>query len=254
MPTIKEVRNFGQTLKNVLNLDGYPVGVRFLTDDISVNDAIPAEGHRYCQAAMKARHGQHMLVNADTISCPAAARAFGFRQLPEKLKSGKGLVKFGITNVDSVGKSMFENMPTLEMGQIKSIDLFPLNMAEDIPDIVFVEDKVEKLMWILLGYMHSIGGKRVESSTVVLQAICVDSTIIPYINNSMNFSYGCYGCRDATDIGPGEASLGFPVNYLPEITEHVKYLGEKAIPHSREKNALRTLQEKDNQSTSCESK
>ena len=86
------------------------------------------------------------------------------------------------------------------------------------------------------------GGQRVQSSTAVLQATCVDSTIIPFLENRLNFGYGCYGCRDATDIGNNESVLGFPTFFLPLIVEHLEFLGQKAIPTSRSKKAWHALQ------------
>jgi len=142
---------------------------------------------------------------------------------------------------EKVAQEMFEKMPHLEMGAIQKIHLFPLEEAKEPPELVVVEDEVEKLMWIVLAYLHAREGERVESSTAVLQATCVDSTVIPYLEKRLNFSFGCYGCRDATDIGPGEAVLGFPASDLPAIVEHLEYLSRKALPHSREKHAFAAL-------------
>ena len=79
-----------------------------------------------------------------------------------------------------------------------------------VPDVVVVEDEVEKLMWIALARLNAQGGRRIESSTAVLQATCVDATLIPFVRKQFNLSFGCYGCRDATDIGTNETVLGFP--------------------------------------------
>jgi len=111
--------------------------------------------------------------------------------------------------------------------------------------VVVVEEEVERLMWIVLSYLHAKGGKRVEGSTAVLQATCVDATIIPFVENRLNFSYGCYGCRDATDMGPNEAVLGFPTSYLPPVIEHLEFLSKRAIPVSRSKKALALLDQKE---------
>jgi uncharacterized protein (DUF169 family) len=118
-----------------------------------------------------------------------------------------------------------------------------------------VEDEVEKLMWIVLSYMHAKGGERAQSSTAVLQATCVDSTVIPYLEKRLNFSLGCYGCRDATDMAPSEAVLGFPASYLPDIIKHLEYLNKKALPHSRGKHAFAALknEQEEEQATACSS-
>lgn len=106
--------------------------------------------HRYCQALMYARHGISVLLSAEGISCPAAALAVGFRPLPEPLRTGKGLLSFGIVSDERVARRMFEDMPHLEPEAVKKIHLFPLVSAEHLPDMVVVEDDVEKLMWIVL--------------------------------------------------------------------------------------------------------
>lgn len=78
--------------------------------------------HRYCQALMKARHGEIVSLDASGIACPAAAAAFGFRPLPEGLKSGQGLVGFGIVSDPEVGRKMFENMPVCLKGKYHTLN------------------------------------------------------------------------------------------------------------------------------------
>ncbi|ROL61183.1 hypothetical protein D9V86_07045, partial [Bacteroidetes/Chlorobi group bacterium ChocPot_Mid] len=85
-----------------------------------------------------------------------------------------------------------------------------------------------------LAYLNDKGG-RLNFSTSILQAMCVDSTIIPFVTNDINMSFGCYGCRDATDAKSGEAILGFPGNKLDMVIKNLKYLKSKAIDRSREK-------------------
>ena len=236
------IRQLAEDMKKILGLAGSPIGVRLLPEDeVFPPGTETLLGHRYCQALMRARHGKDAILGAEGISCPAAASAFGFKELPMGLKSGKGLVGFGIVSDEEVGKKMLGDMVTLSPGTVKWIHVFPLEKALQNPDIVVVEDQVERLMWIVLSYLHTTGGTRVPTSTAVLQATCVDSTIIPFLEKRLNFSYGCYGCRDATDIESGEAVLGFPGAMLPGIMSHLKYLSKKAIPTSRSKKALRAL-------------
>ncbi len=241
--TEKDIRKMGADMIAILGLTASPVGVRLLSE----NDPYPKgaqvlTGHRYCQALMEARHGKEVVLGEEGISCPAAAAAFGFRPLPKGLESGKGLVGFGIVSNEAVGRNMFAGMPKLNPGRIRLLHLYPLEQATVFPDVVVVEEEVEKLMWIVLSQLHSMGGQRVPGHTAVLQATCVDSTIVPYEENRLNFGFGCYGCRDATDIGTNETVLGFPAAMLPAIVEHLAFLGEKAIPTSRSKKALRALQ------------
>jgi hypothetical protein len=68
---------------------------------------------------------------------------------------------------------------------------------------------------------------------------CVQSLV----EQRLNFGYGCYGCREATDIPPNETVLGLPVCLLPPIFEYLEFLNEKAIPASGSKRALAALQQ-----------
>lgn len=142
--------------------------------------AIRLNRHRYCQALMRARDGESVLLDAEGISCPAAAAAFGFRPLPENLKNGKGLVGFGIVQKQATGQQMFTEMSYLPPGAIAALHIYPLNQSNEEPDAVVIEDEAEKLMWINLAYLNITGGQRVQSSTAVLQATCVGATIIPW--------------------------------------------------------------------------
>jgi uncharacterized protein (DUF169 family) len=244
-PEIARIREQGLQLANSLGLESKPVGVRLIKQgEVSRNKAERLQQHRYCQALMKARHGAKVILDAEGIACPAAAAAFGFRPLPEGLRSGQGLVGFGIVSDPSVGRRMFEGMSRLEMGSLQQLELSPLEQAEEYPDVVVVEGPVEHLMWINLAYLHAIGGERVLGSTAVLQATCVDSTIIPITENRLNFGFGCYGCREATDLGLNETVVGFPTAMLEKIVEHIAFLGQKAIPNSRAKKVFASMEKR----------
>ncbi len=243
---MKDTRETAKEMASILSLCSSMVGVKLVWQNESVRAGIEfLSGHRYCQALMKARHGKHVLLDAEGIACPAAAAAFGFKPLPNGLRTGKGLAGFGIVNKEAIGRAMFEGMTTIPQGKLKALYLFPLETATTEPDIVVVEDETEKLMWIALAYLNIKGGHRVDSNTAILQAACVDATLIPFKEQRLNMSMGCYGCRDATDIGPNETVLGFPFKYFAAIGKTVVFLNKKAIPKSRSKNALVMLKKKE---------
>ena len=241
-PNMSAMRGLGTRLVEILGLVGSPVGVRLLAPGADAPAGAAAlKHHRYCQAIMKARRGANVSLDAEGLSCPAAAAAFGFRPLPAQLASGKGLVGFGIVADPAVGRRIFEAMPKLAPGRVGLLHLFPLDRAEHVPDIVVLEDETEKLMWVVLAYLNATGGERVQGTTAVLQAVCADSTIVPLTEQRLNFGYGCYGCREASDIGPNETVIGFPASLLAPIATHLEFLNEKAIS-ARSKRALAALE------------
>jgi len=236
--TIPQTATQGCLLRDLLGDGTDPVAVFLVPpgkEDGAFTTFEAVRGFRCCQALMKARHGESVLLEPAGLSCPAAAAAFGFRPLPPQLANGKGLVGFGIVADEAVGKRMFAGMPKLGEASIASIALCPLRLAPRIPDVVVVEGPAEVLMWLLLADLNVHGGERRIGDTAVLQATCVDATVIPYLKQRLNFSLGCYGCREATDLLPGETVVGFPGALLNPLLGVVKMLRAKAVPRSRAK-------------------
>ncbi len=247
------IRIMAVQMHDILQLSAPAIGVSLLLERPDEGMGRALSQYRFCQALMRARHGETVTLDGGGLTCPAAAAAFGFRPLPEGLRNGSGLVGFGIVQDPAVGQRMFEEMPRLAPNQIHSLLIFPLSDAPVVPDVIVVEDEVEKLMWINLAYLHASGGKRIHSSTAILQATCVDAAIIPYLDKRLNFSYGCYGCRDATDLAGSETVVGFPISVLPDIVKHLEFLAQKAIPTSRAKKAWGALKAKELQAVATNS-
>jgi uncharacterized protein (DUF169 family) len=234
---------YAAQLTEAIQLNHSPVGIKFLDTLEPFKDRPVAQGHRFCQLIMRARQGEELILTPESITCPAAAAALGFKSLPPNLEAGQMLKAFGIFQEPRKGALTIRAMPRLELGRFKGIIAGPLDRLSFDPDVIIVEDEVEKLMWMALAYLNNRGG-RLDFSTAILQAICVDTAVIPYTQNRLNMSFGCYGCRDATDIQPGEAALGFPASDLPDLADHLTHLAQKAIPNCRAKTIYHNLKDR----------
>jgi len=226
--------NQASILQEILGLESSPVAVKFLEDPAGLQGFTLAEKSRYCQALMRARRGESVYLTPDEISCPAAARVLGFKSPPEKLLSGEMPAAYGLFGSPGAASRTIADMPKLEMGKYKAVALAPLAAAPFEPDVVVVEAKAEQVMWLALSSMFKEGGRR-TFNTGVLQATCVDATIVPFLAGEVNMSMGCYGCREATDMAPEEAIIGIPGSKLPEIIASLEKLAEKAMPRVRSK-------------------
>ena len=92
---------------------------------------------------------------------------------------------------------------------------------------------------------HQINaGGRDTFSTGVLQATCVDGTILPFLSGEVNMSFGCYGCREATDMQDDEAIIGIPAGKLQGIVASLSKLAEKAMPRVRAKKVYQMYMER----------
>ncbi|HOS94056.1 MAG TPA: DUF169 domain-containing protein [Armatimonadota bacterium] len=239
--TMTDLREARDELVRILELTSEPVGVRFIPQGQALpEDCQTPASRRYCQALMEARRGARVLLTPDNVSCPAAAAAFGFRPLPPMLASGEMLHSFGIFGSAEAGKATIDSMRRLRPGEYSAVALGPLAALHGEPSVVVVEGTVEQVMWIALAARHQTGG-RTEFSTAILQATCEDATLLPFLTERLNATLGCYGCRDATDMGVDETAVGFPYSMLPAVVDGLRALGNKALPSARSKTAYRAL-------------
>jgi uncharacterized protein (DUF169 family) len=230
-------------MEKILGMSTSPVAVKFYEVFAHLQGYELPEKRRYCQVLMEARRGKHVLLTPENLACPAAAWALGFKEPPPVLASGEMPAAMGIFGSPDAVVHTFSTMQRLDMGKYKMVAVCPLGEASCEPDVVVVESLAEHLMWIALAYVFRTGG-RLHFDTAVLQATCVDVTITPFIQQRLNMSMGCYGCREATDLAEGECVLGFPVKYLDQIVESLEALQEKAMPRVRGKNVYKALPER----------
>ena len=231
-------------LKDILCLIREPVAVKFFEDNVALDGFELPSQRRYCQGLMDASEGKRLLLTADNVSCPAAAWALGFKGPPPKLSSGEMPASMGIFGSPAAAKNTLDTMPRLNMGKYKAVACCPLAEAPFEPDVVVIESVPEHLMWIALALVFESGG-RLEFNTAILQATCVDVTIIPFLDQKLNASLGCYGCREATNLAEGECVLGFPIKDLDTIVRSLQKLNERAIPRVRSKIIYKSLKERE---------
>lgn len=231
-------------MKSVLGMRRAPVAVKFFTREVELAGFEEPGERRYCQIVMGAAQGRKYLLTARNIACPAAAWAFGFKEPPATLSSGEMPFKMGIFGGPEAVRNTLRSMTRLAMGKYRMVACFPLGEAPVDPDVVVVESDVEHLMWVALALVFETGG-RLSVDSAILQATCVDATIIPFVQGRFNASLGCYGCREATDLSEGEAVLGFPYRDLPGIAAALEKLGAKAIGRVRLKPVWKALRSRE---------
>lgn len=151
---MKQLQEVSSSVKDILNLEREPVGVRFIKEnDLNIlKDAYDSETKtRHCQALMRASNGEKFMVTAENISCPASAAAFGLKPLPEAISTGKMLYNMGLFASMEAGANAMAKMTRLE------------------PDVVVIESKPEHLMWLALASIYE-KGERLTFDSAIFQA------------------------------------------------------------------------------------
>ena len=232
--------NSSKVLKEVLGLERDPVAVKFFKESIALTGFTMPSERRYCQSLMDSSQGERVILTAENISCPAAAWAFGIKKPPAKLKSGEMPAGMGIFASPSAAQNTLATMSRLKMGRYKMLALCPLSESPFNPDVIVIESSPEHLMWLALARVFNKGG-RLHFSTAILQATCVDVTVMPFLTQTMNTSLGCYGCREATNLTANECVLGFPFKDLNLIVDSLQKLNERVMPRVRSKPVYKAL-------------
>ena len=235
-----ELKESSKTLTNILGLTYQPIAVKFFENAVPLDGFELPSNRRYCQILMGAREGKKYMLTAENIACPAAAWALGFKEPPLTLSSGEMPAAMGIFASAAAVRNTFATMPHLKMGKYKMVASCPLAEAPIKPDVVVIESAPEHLMWVSLAHIFGTGG-RLEFNTAILQATCVDCTVIPFLTQKLNASLGCYGCREATNLTESECVLGFPIKDLETTVASLQRLNEKAIPRVRGKTVYKAL-------------
>jgi uncharacterized protein (DUF169 family) len=197
--------------------------------------SVPDTPIRHCQAIMRARKGESLVVHADKQACPVGASSLGLSPAPEKVRSGEFHYNMGMYATQEAAKATIDKRPTLEAGSVEATAVAPLSKAKLKPDVVVITGTPEQVFWLLpAASTFSVGG-RVTVEMASVQASCADSTVIPYLTGNVNISLGCFGCRKTTDIAPEEMLVGIPGIKLKEVVDAVEKMKEGPIPKSRAK-------------------
>jgi len=233
--TQERYAGWARTLKEVLGLRWEPVAVSLIKAGEPFPDVpLPKERLRYCQALLAARRGQAFLMPAKAHACPDGTSILGLAEMPAKLASGELYILFHKLGSIEAAQRMVRERPSLEPRSVSATVVAPLADARCAADVVAVVAEPEQVMWLSMATSY-FSGHRHDFHASGYNAQCVETTLIPYLSGEINISFGCYGCRAASDIGDDLMMMGIPVALMPEIVRGLEELGKKAIPQARAK-------------------
>ena len=237
MEHVNVCREESRILIDALGLKHEPVAISLIKKGEALPEGYtrPERALRHCQAIMRARSGESLLVEADKQACPVGASSLGLVPTPEKVSSGEFHYSMGMYSEQSAARETIEQRPALEKESMEATAVAPLSKAKLKPDVVILTGTPEQVFWLLpAASTFSLGG-RVTVNMGAVQAACADSTVIPYLTGNVNISLGCFGCRKTTDLAPEEMLVGIPGSKMREIVAAVEKMKEGPIPKSRVK-------------------
>jgi uncharacterized protein (DUF169 family)/NAD-dependent dihydropyrimidine dehydrogenase PreA subunit len=224
-----------ETLTRVLSLRWNPVAVSLIPADAPMPDAPPPPAKlRHCQSIMAARRGYSLLMTPHCHACPDGTHILGMTDIPPKLASGELYVRFGKLDSIEAARQMVKERPCLPGRSIGATLVAPLKDAIHTPDVIVIIANPEQLMWLCMGASY-YSGRRFEFKVSGYNALCVETTVIPFTTGKINISLGCYGCRGASDISDDLMFMGIPLAEMARVIQGLGEIDKKAIPDSRAK-------------------
>ncbi len=230
-----EYAELQRSIMQSLGLRWQPVAVSLIDKDELLPDVpMPPENLRFCQAMMAARRGASILMPPHRHSCPDGTSIFGMTGVPEKLATGEIYVLFHkVVNAEAAARMVAER-PTLQPKSRRATYVAPLAKTVREPEVVVFTGTPEQMMWLSMS-MSYYTGHRHDFHASGFNSMCVEAVLLPLTNDEPNITFGCYGCRAATDIGEDMMFMGVPTHLLPMIAQGAAELAKKAIPDSRNK-------------------
>ena len=238
-PISRELREqyaeWQRVIMEKLGLRWQPVAVSLIDKDEPLPDVpLPPENQRFCQAMMAARRGASILMPPHRHSCPDGTSIFGMTGVPEKLATGEIYVLFHkVVNAEAAAQMVAER-PTLPPKSRRATYVAPLAKTVRKPEVVVVTGTPEQMMWLCMS-MSYYSGHRFDFHASGFNSMCVEAVLYPLTEQEPNITFGCYGCRAATDVAEDMMFMGLPVDKLPIVAQGLTELAKKAIPDSRMK-------------------
>jgi len=228
-------REWADTLSNILKLRWEPVAVSLIPAGAPLPDVpMPTERLRYCQSLMAARRGMSYLMPVNRHACPDGTSILGLTEMSAKLASGELYLLFHKLDNIKAAQQMVRERPCLPPRTIDATVVSPLAKAACTPEVIVVTAQPEQVMWLLMSSSYYTGMRHTLHASGY-NAQCVETTLIPRETGEVNVSFGCYGCRAASDISDDLMFVGIPLARMPEIVRGLKELNKKALPQSRAK-------------------
>ncbi|MBE6464332.1 MAG: (4Fe-4S)-binding protein [Eggerthellaceae bacterium] len=230
-----EYAKLERVIMEKLDLRWRPVAVSLIEKDELLPDVpMPPENLRFCQAMMAARRGASILMPPFRHSCPDGTSIFGMTDVPKKLATGEIYVLFHKVVSAEAAAQMVAERPTLPANSRRATYVAPLSKTVRDPEVVVITGTPEQMMWLCMS-MSYYTGHRFDFHASGFNSMCVEAVLYPIMTDQPNITFGCYGCRAASDIGEDMMFMGIPTELLPTVASGLTELAKKAIPDSRNK-------------------
>lgn len=212
-----------EELKVLLKINKEIVGVKLVANKEEYNRYSGKELTKplpYCVAVKSATLGNSIKLNKKTGGCLGGNRALKLSYSDNKFKTGESGFNLGLYKNLDIAKGVANEIAELNT-ETYGVIIKPLQLFEDIPDVVLIISNTREAMRILQGYTYNYGLLK-NISMSGNQAVCVESTVQPIQTKQMNISMFCSGTRFKCDWGESEVVSGIHISKIEGLVEGLK--------------------------------
>lgn len=204
-------REAADTLYAALEMERRAVGVKLLLTEEAYQKAeakVMLRPANYCQMVAAASKGNGIKCRQEHIRCTSGIRVLGFDHTDLQNAEGENWMKLGLYKSPAVSRKMrrrIGEIPEKTYGLLVQ----PAESFEEIPDVILIITNPYNVMRLTQGYAYHYGeAKHIRMAGN--QAICLECTAAPYVNDEMNTSTLCIGTRHQAGWKDTEMAIGIP--------------------------------------------
>jgi uncharacterized protein (DUF169 family) len=214
---MKKWAEYSQRLKDILCLEGSPVGVALRGKPLEGIDT-PQKGFTFCQFVVQARVKRKALQgNAQNILCCKGASALGLYETPANVMSGKRDAGRKVKD-RKAAEVLQKEIPRIVPGTFNQVIVAPLEKIPIDPDVILIVGYPAQI-WRIAQSVNWKDGKRLSFSTSTSQGVCVDGVVVPFLGNQVNISLGCTGMRVFAGYSEHHLVMGLSRDRFIEMME-----------------------------------
>ena len=177
------------------------IKVKFYKEKPKDNDVKRLKNVRFCEATRKAIL-HPVLLDKESITCPGAQHAFGWKSLYKNSLLQACCDKRHVQKTSL--KSMLSRTPYFK-NPFKYIGL----NTEGIPDLVMTYIPPQEVMDVIKMY-HNKEGCNLDVSLCTMMAVCGGVAVRTYLEEKISLSFGCDDSRKFADMRRENLAIGVP--------------------------------------------
>jgi len=215
----KEWQRYGETLKDLLDLELSPVAVRRQDEPLFES---PDKKVRVCRAILRVGDGETVQISKENNACFGAAWHMGFRKMKDP--KVKGMIEKFVVEGEKLFAS-YEALDTL-VSQMEDVPdnsgsyflLSPLEKAEFEPELVIFVCDAEAACRLLTLATFSDG---IMPKIKIGGPTCRMAITYPLVSGELNISFYDYTARKMCKVEKDKLLISIPYGKLPQIVESI---------------------------------